>query len=86
MAHALAQEAAQRGVTIVNISQCVAGNVVMNRYDTGYQLMDIGVVSGHDGTVEAAITKLMFLQGMYSDANIIRADEPVDCRGDFVSL
>ena len=63
MAHALA---------IVNISQCVAGNVVMNRYDTGYQLMDIGVVSGHDGTVEAAITKLMFLQGMYSDANIIR--------------
>lgn len=34
--------------------------------------MDLGVVSGHDGTVEAAITKLMFLQGMYSDANIIR--------------
>lgn len=68
----LLREAAQRGITIVNISQCVAGNVVMNRYDTGYQLMDIGVVSGHDGTVEAAITKLMFLQGMYSDANIIR--------------
>lgn len=69
----LLKEAAQRGVTIVNISQCVAGSVVMNRYDTGYQLMDIGVVSGHDGTVEAAITKLMFLQGLYSDSNIIRS-------------
>ena len=68
----LLKRAAQRGVTVVNISQCVAGSVVMNRYDTGYQLMDLGVVSGHDGTVEAAITKLMFLQGMYSDANIIR--------------
>ena len=65
-------QAAQRGVVIVNISQCVAGSVVMDRYDTGYQLMNVGIVSGHDSTVEAAITKLMFLQARYSDPNIIR--------------
>ncbi len=68
----LLRQAAQRGVVIVNISQCVAGSVVMDRYDTGYQLKDIGVVSGFDGTVESAITKLMYLQAMYSDPNVIR--------------
>lgn len=66
------REASDRGVVIVNISQCVAGTVEMNRYDTGYQLKDAGVVSGHDSTVESAITKLMYLQAQYNDANIIR--------------
>ena len=44
----LLKAAAQNGVVIVNISQCVAGSVVMGRYDTGYQLLDAGVVSGGD--------------------------------------
>ena len=68
----LLKAAAQNGVVIVNISQCVAGSVVMGRYDTGYQLLDASVVSGGDCTVEAAITKLMFLQANYNDPNTIR--------------
>ena len=68
----LLKAAAQNCVVIVNISQCVAGSVVMGRYDTGYQLLDAGVVSGGDCTVEAAITKLMFLQANYNDPNTIR--------------
>lgn len=70
----LLEQAANRGVTIVNISQCVAGNVVMARYDTGYQLQQIGVVTGYDSTVEAAVTKLMFLQGKYTDSSLIRQE------------
>ena len=66
------REAAERGVVIVNISQCVAGTVEMSRYDTGYQLKDMGVVSGYDCTVEAAITKLMFLCAQFNDPHIIR--------------
>ena len=69
--HLLA-DAAERGVVIVNISQCVAGSVEMSRYDTGFQLQNTGIVSGYDSTVEAAITKLMFLQAQYSDPNVIR--------------
>lgn len=68
----LLKDATQRGVTIVNISQCVAGFVKMGRYDTGFQLQDAGVVSGGDSTVESAITKLMFLQAHYKDPHVIR--------------
>ena len=69
----LLKETAERGVVIVNISQCVAGSVVMDRYDTGYQLKHTGVISGLDSTVEAAITKLMFLLAQHNDPNVVRS-------------
>ena len=68
----LLREASDRGVTIVNVSQCISGHVEMDRYDTGLQLKDAGVVSGYDSTVESAVTKLMYLQARYSDAATIR--------------
>ena len=34
----LLSQAAERGVIVVNVSQCVWGNVEMSRYDNGYQL------------------------------------------------
>ena len=61
------KEATGKGKIIVNISQCMAGSVEMGRYDTGYQLKEAGVISGHDSTVESAVTKLMYLQGIYND-------------------
>ena len=68
----LLKEASCRGVTIVNISQCMSGRVEMGRYDTGYQLKSAGVVSGYDSTVESAVTKLMYLQARYNDCHVIR--------------
>ncbi len=68
----LVKEATYRGITVVNISQCVTGNVAMDRYDTGYQLKEAGVISGRDCTIEAAVTKLMFLQSQYNDPHMIR--------------
>jgi len=68
----LLKEASERGVTIVNVSQCMAGAVEMGRYDTGYQLQKAGVISGRDSTVEGAVTKLMFLQARYKDPQMIR--------------
>lgn len=68
----LLKEASKRGVTIVNISQCLSGMVEMGRYDTGYQLKSAGVVSGYDSTVESAVTKLMYLQARFSDCHVIR--------------
>ena len=68
----LLKEASLRGVVTVNVSQCISGQADMNRYDTGYQLKEAGVISGYDTTVEAALTKLMLLQAKYSDHTIVR--------------
>ena len=68
----LLDEAAHRGVNIVNISQCLTGSVEMERYGAGFQLKTAHVISGHDSTVEAMVTKLMYLQGKYDDNRIVR--------------
>ena len=47
-----------------------------------YQLKNAGVISGYDSTVESAVTKLMHLQGHYSDSNIIRMKMNQNLRGE----
>ncbi len=76
------REATTKGVVIVNISQCIAGSVEMGRYETGLQLIEAGVVSGHDSTVESAVTKLMFLLGHYNDPKVVRHYMHLNLRGE----
>ena len=57
------KKATAEGKVVVNITQCQCGGVEMGLYETGIQLLQAGVVSGGEMTIEAAITKLMTLFG-----------------------
>lgn len=57
------QEAVASGIVVVNVTQCPNGSVHQTRYYTGNVLENAGVISGHDLTTEAALTKMMFLFG-----------------------
>ncbi len=57
------ENATSKGLIVMNVTQCRGGSVQMGKYETGIGLEKAGVLSGRDITVEAAITKLMYLLG-----------------------
>ena len=55
------QSAINKGIYIVNVTQCSGGSVMMGKYEASEALKKMGVIDGKDLTTESAITKLMLL-------------------------
>lgn len=73
------RKATDSGKVIINVTQCSSGSVHQERYLTGLRLQNAGVISGHDLTPEAAITKLMYLfgQGLTSREVAASMEQPI---------
>ncbi len=76
------ERALERGILIVNVTQCLYGSVEMHRYENGRQLETMGVISGYDITTEAALAKLMILFGQGESREEVRRLMQLPLRGE----
>lgn len=67
------RESAAMGKILLNVTQCLCGDVNMDLYATGRSLKNAGVVSGFDSTTEAALGKLFYLMGASDDNEQVKA-------------
>ena len=78
----LLKEAVNKGIYIVNVTQCASGSVIMGHYETSVELENIGIISGNDITTETALAKLMYLIGQNIPKNEFKSIFETPLRGE----
>ena len=78
----LLEDAINKGLHIVNVSQCLGGSVAMGFYETSKRLVDIQLVDGKNLTTEAAITKAMYLLGNQVSPKLFKTVFETSLRGE----
>jgi L-asparaginase len=76
------REASNRGVVVVDVTQCIRGTVDLTSYAAGSRLANAGVISGYDMTVEAALSKLLYLFGRNLSNGDVKREMQRNLRGE----
>jgi L-asparaginase len=77
------EKAIHDGIIVMNVTQCKAGAVKMRQYEASCDMDRIGVIGAGDITIEAAITKMMYLLGNYpSDKEHVKLRLSQSLRGE----
>ena len=76
------KKAIDKGIVILNVTQCNAGKVEQGKYATSAAFKKIGVIGSSDITSEAAVAKLMFVLGATSNKKEIEKLLQKDLRGE----
>jgi L-asparaginase len=79
------RSAIDKGIQVVNVSQCHEGRVEMGKYQTSLELERMGVISGRDLTTESALTKMMYLLGRRLPVETFRSLFQTSLRGEISS-
>jgi len=79
------KKAIDKGIIILNITQCLEGRVIQGMYETSSHLKKLGVIGGGDMTYESAVTKLMFLLGQKLPKEKIKKLLQTDLRGELTN-
>jgi L-asparaginase len=82
---ALREATQERNVVIVACTQCLTGTVDFDKYATGAALAEVGVISGHDLTAEAALTKLSYLLNVCDSTEEVKRRMGENLRGELTS-
>ncbi|RLN70480.1 hypothetical protein BBJ28_00004915 [Nothophytophthora sp. Chile5] len=78
----LVKSAIESHIPVTITSQCVQGRTQLDTYATGIQLLNMGVITSLDMTIEACVAKLAYLMGKGFAGAELKAKMETDLRGE----